>query len=514
MSESQPPGVLAALWKYRWMSVAIILGVTFLSTAAGLLIAPPAQATATIALKTPSPTSVLASGLQGDASLGRYTAQRARFVTSDAVVESVAEQLGRDDITTLRHEITAVPAATSNTITITTSAPSAAEAVELAAAVVDAVGTETAAQIAELTQAAVASIDSTIEEVEATQGPNASSESRTAAAATISQLLVEKSEILRSSALLDDGIEFAVAPRAEAVVEAGLPIREVALGLVLGLTLAATAAWLRADRERGITAALDAEPILDAPLLGQLHAASDVILPGQIRLRSLPSHDYRVVWSALLRRAPAGVLLVNSPSEQPRVMATLNLAVAAARENLSVLLVDADIERGTLSQTLDGGTSEGGVRDLFTRGGDYTTLVHSIDLGGGGNPRPEDDWDDGLGWGVPGRQSLGLDFLPSGRLTSAEINITTHAADYYVAEWRKDYDIVLIDAAPIGYGQLASVLSGAVDGVLVVVNKGEDSAQLQEVRRWVRLQATPVVGYVYASDDRRPWREFARTSAG
>ena len=100
--------------------------------------------------------------------------------------------------------------------------------------------------------------------------------------------------------------------------------------------------------------------------------------------------------------------------------------------------------------------------------------------------------------------------LSAGRLTAAEVNITTQAADYYVAEWRKDYDLVIIDAAPIGYGQLASVLSGAVDGVLVVVNKGEDNAQLEEVRRWVRLQATPVVGYVYASDERRPWREFAR----
>jgi Mrp family chromosome partitioning ATPase len=514
MPESQAPGVLAALWRFRWMSLAIVIGVTLLSTLAGLFIAPPARATATIALKTPPPTSVLASGLQGDASLGRYTAQRARFVTSDAVIQAVAEDLGRADITALRREISAVPSATSNTVSITTEAGSAGDAVDLASSVVEAVGAQTAAQIEELTDAAVASIDATIAEVRAGTGPDASVEERTAAASTVSELLLEKSEIQRSSALLDDGIEFVVAPRAEAVIEAGLPIREIALGLVLGLTLAATAAWLRADRERGITAALDAEPILDAPLLGQLHAATDVTLPPSLGLRSLPSHDYRVVWSALLRRAPAGVMLVNSPSEQPRVMAALNLAVAAARENLSVLLVDAEIERGTLSRALGRQSAGGGVRDLFTRGGDYTTLVVPIDVGGGTNARLDGDWDTSPEWDRPGRDRRGLDFLPAGRLTTAEINITTHAADYYVAEWRKDYDIVLIDAAPIGYGQLASVLSGAVDGVLVVVNKGDDASQVQEVRRWVRLQATPVVGYVYASDDRRPWREFARSSAG
>ena len=203
-------------------------------------------------------------------------------------------------------------------------------------------------------------------------------------------------------------------------------------------------------------------------------------MPESVDLGSLPSHDYRLVWSALLRRTPAGVLLVNAPEEQPRAMAALNLAVAAARENLSVLLVDADVERATLSTALGLQAEGGGIGELFAQGGDYTKRVVSIDLGG----------------------VRTLAFIPSGRSASTDTNISTQAADYYVAEWRKNYDLVLIDAAPIGHGQLASVLSGTVDGVLVVMSKGAETLQVQEVHRWLSLQGTPVVGYVYASGTR------------
>ncbi len=485
MADPQSPSVITALWRFRRMSLMIVLGVAALSAIAGVIIAPPATATATVALKTPPQDSVIASGIQGDASLARYTAQRARFVTSDAVIEDVADRLDRDDITAIRRLVKATPSGTSNTVSITAEAANADEAVDLAAAIVDAFGVQTKAQIEDLTEAAVGSIDATISEVQASINGQSSAEAREAVSSTISELRLEKSEIERSSALLDDGIEFAVAPRVEAVVTAGAPVRELALGLVLGLGLAATVAWLLADRERGITSPLDAESILEAPLLGQLHAASDFEVPEAVDLGSLPSHDYRLVWSALLRRTPAGVLLINAPLEEPRAMAALNLAVAAARENLSVLLVDADVERATLSSALGLEPEGGGVGELFAQGGDYSKRVVPIDLGG----------------------VRTLAFLPTARSATTDINISTQAADYYVAEWRKNYDLVLIDAAPIGHGQLASVLSGTVDGVLVVVSKGANNTQVQEVHRWLSLQGTPVVGYVYASEERKPWPE-------
>lgn len=260
MAETESPSTFAALWHYRWMSLGIILVTATLGAAAGLFVAPPATAVATVALKTPPPDSVLASGVQGDASLGRFTAQRASFVTSDAVIEDVAERVGRDDITAIRRKINATPSSTSNTIAITAKASSAEQAVELAAAVSAAYGAQTKLQISALTAVAIGSIDETMDEVRASAGAGPSPEVSAAVANTLSELQLEKSQIDRSSALLGNGIEFEVAPKVDAVAVAGPPIREIGLGLILGLLLAATVAWLRADQDRDRTAMLRQPP--------------------------------------------------------------------------------------------------------------------------------------------------------------------------------------------------------------------------------------------------------------
>src|SRR4051794_8540295 len=87
------PGVLAAMWDYRFMCAAIVVLVVAVSVSAGLLVQPRAQAKATILLSPPPQNSVLAPTIQGDASLARYTAQRAAFVTSDTTLSSVADRL-------------------------------------------------------------------------------------------------------------------------------------------------------------------------------------------------------------------------------------------------------------------------------------------------------------------------------------------------------------------------------------------------------------------------------------
>jgi capsular polysaccharide biosynthesis protein len=246
MNDEAHPGVLASLWKYRTMSAAVVSVMVVLSVGVGLLAQPRAQAKATIALSSPPAKSVLAPGVQGDASLARYTAQRAAYVTSDAVLRSVAASLHRSDITKLRRDISATPSSSSNTIVVVAEADSSSEAVRLAAATVAAYRSKTAQEVQRLTDAAITSIDESSRRVQA--GANAISGN--SVPTTLSQLAVEASEIRVSSALFGDGVDFVAAPRADAVTRRSIPLREAALGLVLGLLLAATAAWIRADRTR------------------------------------------------------------------------------------------------------------------------------------------------------------------------------------------------------------------------------------------------------------------------
>ena len=50
-------------------------------------------------------------------------------------------------------------------------------------------------------------------------------------------------------AVLGDGVEFVVNPDESSVSSQQLPIREAALGLILGLVIAGTVAYLRADSD-------------------------------------------------------------------------------------------------------------------------------------------------------------------------------------------------------------------------------------------------------------------------
>ena len=244
MTNESQIGIVGALLRYKWMSAGIVLVTVALSLGAALLVAPRAQATATIALATPPANSVIAPGIQGDASLARYTAQRAGFITSDAVLNAVAKELGRTDITTLRRDLSASPSSTSNTIVITASAATGPEAVKLADAAARAYRIETQKDVTRLTDAAMQSID------QSSQAVRNTAQATTSAPATLSQLAISASDIRTSSALFGDGVDFVIAPRADAVSLPSIPVRELGVGLVLGLVLAATAAWIRANPQR------------------------------------------------------------------------------------------------------------------------------------------------------------------------------------------------------------------------------------------------------------------------
>ncbi len=273
MDEDREPGVLDALWRFRWSSAAIVLFVVAVSVSVGLLAQPKAQAKATILLATPPENSVLTPSIQGDSSLARYTAQRAAFVTSDQMLDAVAANLAAPttakagvaangapattvpirhtdtrSFTDLRHDLTAAPSSTSNAIVITARGNSADDAVRLADAAVAAYRSETAKEVADLTNAAVRSIQDSETSVRQDAALN-SGESSSAVANTLSQLAIQASELRTSRALFGDGVEFVVAARSDAVTRPSLPIREAALGFVLGLVIAATVAWLRSDDE-------------------------------------------------------------------------------------------------------------------------------------------------------------------------------------------------------------------------------------------------------------------------
>jgi Mrp family chromosome partitioning ATPase len=484
VSEQRAPSVIDSLWRFRGGSAAIVLVTVLLSVAAALAVAPGARATGTIALTTPRENSVLSAGSLGDASLARYTAQRARFVTSDTVMEAVAARLGLTDITALRRRVSVTPSNTSNILTITAEGDTGDEAVALAAAVIETYAAETQADVAQRTERAISTIRETQEEI--TGGLADGSTEAPAAAETLSVLELQASELATDAELFGDGVEFVTAPRPEAVATAGPPLREFGLGLVLGLVIAATVAWLRADRDRGVTTSLQPEAILDAPLLGELRARGDVVLQVRPDLARMPSRDFQIVWSSLhrlVRQESARVLLVSATGNAPHSSTALNVAVAAARDGLRVLLVDADVERAAMTGALGVPTGHAGVSDLLQRDLEVSRVAFTVQVGG----------------------DRTLSVLPAGT-AATDVTVATPIVERAVANWRDQFDLVVIDAAPVGNGQLSAVLAGVVDGLLVAIAKGSDERPLHELRRRISLYGTPVMGYVFAAPAARRLR--------
>jgi len=469
--DTTAPTLLGALWRYRWSSALLVLLVAALSVAAGSVSGPAATVSASISLTPPGPDNVLAPGTQGDASSARYTAQRAAFVTSDAVLTAVAGRTGRDNLTELRREVVAEPALNSSTVTVTVESSTADEAVALASAVVDSYAEQTQAQVDEATQEALDSLaaseqqlidstDAVLPVEEAQQG---------SVAATLADLRLQASEIRTSSALFGDGVSFVEAPRLDAVVMRGLPLREAFLGVVVGLVAAGLLAWVRADRHRRLSAPDELEP--DASFLGELRRPGDLDVPAPGEPLAMPTQSHRLVGAVVGRELPAGVLAVTSTDERLRTATALNLAASLARDGRRVLVVDGDADHHALTSR------------LALDGTPWTAALAD----GGRAPVP-----------TLLRTTGGGELQVVGAAADATAAPGGRSVEELVAGWRRDHDAVVVDLPGLGGGQLVTDLAAAADaGLLVVAHGADDRGTRDELRRWAAL-GTPLVGYVYA----------------
>jgi capsular exopolysaccharide synthesis family protein len=142
---------------------------------------------------------------------------------------------------------------------------------------------------------------------------------------------------------------------------------------------------------------------------------------------------------------PRQVFLVTSPLPgEGKSFTALQLALVLAENSASVLLVDADLRRGTLSRTI-GMSSSSGLSTMFAR--------ESTDL-----PYRSVEWAPGLTFLPAGATPPN----PAGSLGSARMSSL-------IDSWRKSFEYVVIDSPPVLPVTDAVALSPAVDGVVAVV---------------------------------------------
>jgi Mrp family chromosome partitioning ATPase/capsular polysaccharide biosynthesis protein len=306
--------------------------------------------------------------------------------------------------------------------------------------------------------------------------------------ATLTTLSTSRLSVVRAASRAEQ-----IAPR---------PARTAALGLVLGLLLAAGLALLVDAVDTRVRSAREAVDRLGLTLLGYVPSAPRNLaahdqLVMVVRPTGMQAEAIRMLRTNLefaVLDGDATTLLITSAVEGEGKSTTVaNLAVALARSGKRVALVDLDLRRPYLERFFQLPTTPG-LTDVAlerTRLGD---ALRRIDLGLGSTSGRQ-----GQEPGTNGRGEAGtLDVLVSGPVPAdpGEFIGTRKLADI-LATLREHFDVVLLDSPPMLRVGDAMTLSRHADGLIVVTKLNLVRRQaLDELRRRLDKSPTPTLGVV------------------
>jgi capsular exopolysaccharide synthesis family protein len=242
----------------------------------------------------------------------------------------------------------------------------------------------------------------------------------------------------------------------EAAASPDMPL-DLAAGLIIGLLLGVGLAWAREALDNRVRDAEVVAAVTELPVVGTIGARSrrerhPVVVESEphspqaefFRQLATNLQFLAVPGEALEDRGLRTVMVTSSLAAEGKTTVAANLAAALA-ETGRVLLVDADLRRPAVAQLLGLEGSAGLSTALIGR-------ASALDL--------VQDWG-----------SAGLQVLPSGLVPpNAGELLNSPAMHRVLAELRRSYDYVVLDAAPLLPVADAVILSRVVDGTLVVAN--------------------------------------------
>ena len=180
-------------------------------------------------------------------------------------------------------------------------------------------------------------------------------------------------------------------------------------------------------------------------------------------------------------------LVVSSPLPgDGKSTSAAGLAVTLARRGLKVLLVDADLRRGTLSTRI--GARKRGLADLLAGSASFQQVLRTVDVGNGNS----------------------LHYIPTGALPADCTGLLGSARAAALMEWlRQKYYLVILDTPPVNVFADTAVLGGYADAVLLVARAGVTPFDaLVECAEQCRRARLPVLGTLLNDIDPRREQEY------
>lgn len=197
------------------------------------------------------------------------------------------------------------------------------------------------------------------------------------------------------------------------------------------------------------------------------------------------AEQYRGLRTWLLRHNTAGehrsIVITSSMPGEGKSVTALNLAVTLAEvKHLNVLMLDADLRRGSIARLL-GRESGPGLADVLSGTSSLNDAVHPTGI-------------------------RNLSLLPAGRTTPtspAEL-FSTRTTPAVFDEVRERYHYVIIDTPAVQTAADVGVIGGLCSGLLMVIrmNRTPEPMVKQSVR-WLQANNLNVLGCVLAAADER-----------
>lgn len=232
------------------------------------------------------------------------------------------------------------------------------------------------------------------------------------------------------------------------------PVRNIALGLIVGILAGLAAGILREILDRTVKSLDDLKAVTDKPVLGQI--SFDVDSPKrplivEVDPRAPRSESFRALRTNLTfidaADHPRTIVITSSFTGEGKSTVTMNLAMTMAQAGMRLCLIEADLRRPKVLEYmgLDGSVGltdaligNASVADVLQQYGDTSLWV----VGAGSIP-PN----------------------PSELLGSPAMRTV-------LAELGEEFDQIIIDAPPVLPVTDAVVLSTVADGVIVVAGSG------------------------------------------
>lgn len=231
------------------------------------------------------------------------------------------------------------------------------------------------------------------------------------------------------------------------------PVRNVALGVALGLVAGTALAVLRhtmtdtVDEGLGRAGYVEGLRVVGSiPTFGRRlkNKIVSVVEPASVGAEAYRSLRTAVVFAATTGGRRVIQVTSASPSEGKSETST-NLSVSLAQAGRRVVLIDADLRRPTLDQRLGKANDLPGLSSVLSTSREVAECLVEVD-------------------GVPS-----MSFLPAGPMPAdpAALLASDRLADL-VEQLRQHFEFVIIDSPPVGVVSDPLTLSSHADGVIVV----------------------------------------------